>query len=214
MELDFFCDLAIGFFPHVLDLQFQNANALRHTHTTYAMSRVHVRACPVRSRASRGLKAQPDQSHSCRRASHSLTSSRLRLRPGGGSRVVSRASESDGDRAATSQPLPTNGKVNAVRHASDASVRELAVKAIRRPLHGARPGGYDQDKIAWLASSIAEVGLLEPIDVLEVDMEDGTTAYYGFSGCHRYEAHVRLGKETILCRVRKATKATLRIHLR
>ena len=104
--------------------------------------------------------------------------------------------------------------MNAVRHASDASVRELAVKAIRRPLHGARPGGYDQDKIAWLASSIAEVGLLEPIDVLEVDMEDGTTAYYGFSGCHRYEAHVRLGKETILCRVRKATKATLRMHLR
>ena len=36
----------------------------------------------------------------------------------------------------------------------------------------------------------------EPIDVLEVDGR-----YYGFSGCHRYEAHVKLGRETIRCRV-------------
>ena len=40
----------------------------------------------------------------------------------------------------------------------------------------------------------------EPIDVLEVDGK-----IYGFSGCHRFEAHVRLGREQILCRVRKAT---------
>ena len=56
--------------------------------------------------------------------------------------------------------------------------------------------------------SIGEVGLLVPIDVLEVNDE-----YYGFSGCHRYEAHVRLGLETIRCRVRKATPSTLRMHL-
>lgn len=30
--------------------------------------------------------------------------------------------------------------------------------------------------------SIQEIGLQEPIDVLEVDGK-----YYGFSGCHRYE---------------------------
>lgn len=35
-----------------------------------------------------------------------------------------------------------------------------------------------------------------------------------FSGCHRYEAHQRLGLETIKCRVRKATKADLMMHLR
>ena len=36
---------------------------------------------------------------------------------------------------------------------------------------------------------------------------------YGFSGCHRYEAHVRLGAEQILCRVRKATPQVLRMHM-
>ena len=49
----------------------------------------------------------------------------------------------------------------------------------------------------------------EPIDVLEVDGR-----YYGFSGCHRYEAHVKLGRETIKCRVIKATKQALNMHLR
>ncbi len=56
--------------------------------------------------------------------------------------------------------------------------------------------------------SIAEIRQQEPIDVLEVDGR-----YYGFSGCHRYEACQRLGKETILARVRKATPSVLKIHL-
>lgn len=57
-------------------------------------------------------------------------------------------------------------------------------------------------------ASIAKVGLQEPIDVLEVE-----GVYYGFSGCHRFEAHQRLGKETILCRVRKANRQVLRFHM-
>jgi len=60
-------------------------------------------------------------------------------------------------------------------------------------------------KVKWLAESIAEIGLLEPIDVLEVD-----GAYWGFSGCHRYEAHQVLGLETIRCRVIKSTARTLK----
>lgn len=56
--------------------------------------------------------------------------------------------------------------------------------------------------------SISEIGLQEPIDVLEVD-----GVFWGFSGCHRFEAHQRLGKEQILCRVRAATKDVLRFHL-
>jgi len=48
----------------------------------------------------------------------------------------------------------------------------------------------------------------EPIDVLEVDGN-----YYGFSGCHRFAAHQRLGKETILCRVRRAPKSVLAKHI-
>ena len=86
-------------------------------------------------------------------------------------------------------------------------VKELRVDEIRRPLMRTRAN--DQAKVAALMASIAEIGLQEPIDVLEVEGR-----YYGFSGCHRYEAHVRLGAETIKCRVRRATPEVLKMHMR
>lgn len=46
------------------------------------------------------------------------------------------------------------------------------------------------------------------IDVLLVD-----GVYYGFSGCHRFEAHQRLGLPAIRCRVRKASREILRMHM-
>lgn len=46
------------------------------------------------------------------------------------------------------------------------------------------------------------------IDVLLVEGQ-----YYGFSGCHRFEAHQRLGLPTIKCRVRKANKQVLKMHM-
>ena len=82
-------------------------------------------------------------------------------------------------------------------------IREIPVNQIRRPL----PKQTDRSKVERLASSIAQEGLHEPIDVLEVEGE-----YYGFSGCHRYEAHQLLGKETIQCRVRRAPRAVLKAH--
>ncbi|KAG2431830.1 hypothetical protein HXX76_009324 [Chlamydomonas incerta] len=85
-------------------------------------------------------------------------------------------------------------------------ILDLPVAAIRRPL--GRTRGNDQDKVAALMESITAIGLQEPIDVLEVD-----GVYYGFSGCHRYEAHQRLGLETIRCRVRKANKEVLKMHM-
>lgn len=83
-------------------------------------------------------------------------------------------------------------------------VEEIPLNQIRRPL----PRKNSQEKVAALMESIEKEGLHEPIDVLEVDGQ-----YYGFSGCHRYEAHQRLGKETIKCRVRKAPRAVLQKHL-
>lgn len=83
-------------------------------------------------------------------------------------------------------------------------VQEIPINQIRRPLFRQN----DQEKVKNLMASIAEVGLQEPIDVLEVDGQ-----YYGFSGCHRYEACSRLGHETILCNVRRAPKAVLKQHL-
>lgn len=83
-------------------------------------------------------------------------------------------------------------------------VQEIHLDKIKRPL----PRENDQTKVATLMASIQEIGQQEPIDVLEVDGQ-----YYGFSGCHRYEACQRLGKETILARVRKAPRAVLKMHL-
>jgi len=85
-----------------------------------------------------------------------------------------------------------------------ADIRELPIEQIHRPL----PRQNDPAKVRVLMESIQEVGLQEPIDVLEVEGQ-----YYGFSGCHRYEACTRLGHPTIPCRVRRATPQVLRMHL-
>ncbi|XP_028784260.1 sulfiredoxin, chloroplastic/mitochondrial-like isoform X1 [Neltuma alba] len=86
-------------------------------------------------------------------------------------------------------------------------ILELPLEKIRRPLMRTRAN--DPDKVKELMDSISEIGLQVPIDVLEVD-----GVYYGFSGCHRFEAHQRLGLPTIRCKVRRGTKETLRHHLR
>ena len=83
-------------------------------------------------------------------------------------------------------------------------VREIPLNQIHRPL----PRVNDQKKVAALMESIQVEGLHEPIDVLEVDGK-----YYGFSGCHRYEANQRLGKGTIRARVRRAPRSVLQRHL-
>ncbi|HAX78833.1 MAG TPA: chromosome partitioning protein ParB [Cyanobacteria bacterium UBA11372] len=85
-----------------------------------------------------------------------------------------------------------------------AKIQAIPLSQIRRPLYREN----DQAKVAALMESIQAIGQQEPIDVLEVDGQ-----YYGFSGCHRFEACQRLGKETILCRVRKAPRSVLRMHI-
>lgn len=83
-------------------------------------------------------------------------------------------------------------------------IEEIPINRIRRPL----PRQNDQAKVAALMESIQAIGLQEPIDVLEVDGQ-----YYGFSGCHRFEACQRLGHETIRCKVRRAPRSVLQMHL-
>jgi sulfiredoxin len=83
-------------------------------------------------------------------------------------------------------------------------VQEIPLRLINRPLYRQN----DQAKVQALMQSIQEIGLQEPIDVLEVEGK-----YYGFSGCHRYEACQRLGLETIRCNVRRAPKSVLKMHL-
>ncbi|GJN29519.1 hypothetical protein PR202_gb17745 [Eleusine coracana subsp. coracana] len=86
-------------------------------------------------------------------------------------------------------------------------IMEIPLDQIRRPLMRTRAN--DPAKVQELMDSIRVIGLQVPIDVLEVN-----GVYYGFSGCHRYEAHQRLGLPTIRCKVRRGTKETLRHHMR
>lgn len=81
---------------------------------------------------------------------------------------------------------------------------DLPLDQIHRPLYRQN----DPEKVQALMESIQSIGLQEPIDVLEVEGN-----YYGFSGCHRYEACQRLGLPTIRCRVRRAPKSVLRMHI-
>lgn len=83
-------------------------------------------------------------------------------------------------------------------------IQDIPLQQIRRPLIRQTDGA----KVADLMESIRQIGQQEPIDVLEVDGQ-----YYGFSGCHRFEACQRLGQETIRCRVRKAPRSVLQMHL-
>jgi sulfiredoxin len=80
----------------------------------------------------------------------------------------------------------------------------LPIDQIHRPFYAQN----DPAKVAALMESIQAIGLQEPIEVLEVEGH-----YYGFSGCHRYEACTRLGHETILCRIRRAPRSVLQRHL-
>ena len=91
----------------------------------------------------------------------------------------------------------------------NARIVDLPLAAIRRPLAGSRAD--DELKVEALAASIAENGQREPIDVLECP--PGSGRYFGFSGCHRFAAMRKLGRETIRCRVRGVSEATLRMHL-
>ncbi|NET51228.1 MAG: ParB N-terminal domain-containing protein [Merismopedia sp. SIO2A8] len=83
-------------------------------------------------------------------------------------------------------------------------IEDIPLNQIHRPLYRQN----DSDKVIHLMESISAIGLQEPIDVLEVEGK-----YYGFSGCHRYEACTRLGHETIRCRVRRAPRSVLKMHL-
>lgn len=83
-------------------------------------------------------------------------------------------------------------------------IKEIPLQQIRRPLHCQT----NPEQVAALMASIQEIGLQEPIDLLEVEGQ-----YYGFSGCHRYAACRQLGHRTIRARVRRAPRSVLNLHL-
>ena len=80
----------------------------------------------------------------------------------------------------------------------------VPIDAINRPHESV----IDEDKVAELMRSISEIGLREPVDLIEFEGK-----FYGFNGCHRYTAHKRLGWTTIQANIRHVDRATFRLHL-
>ena len=80
----------------------------------------------------------------------------------------------------------------------------VPIDAINRPHESV----IDENKVAELMRSISEIGLQEPVDLIEFEGR-----YYGFNGCHRYTAHIRLGLATIEANIRQVDRATFRLHL-
>lgn len=80
----------------------------------------------------------------------------------------------------------------------------VPIESINRPHESV----IDEDKVDELMRSISEIGLQEPVDLIEFEGK-----YYGFNGCHRYTAHKRLGRTTIEANIRQVDRATFRLHL-
>ena len=80
----------------------------------------------------------------------------------------------------------------------------VPIESINRPHESV----IDEDKVAERMRSISEIGLQEPVDLIEFEGR-----YYGFNGCHRYTAHIRLGLATIEANIRQVDRATFRLHL-
>ena len=80
----------------------------------------------------------------------------------------------------------------------------VAIEAINR----SHESLIDEGKVVDLMKSISEIGLQEPVDLIEFEGK-----FYGFNGCHRYTAHKRLGRTTIEANIRHVDRATFRLHL-
>ena len=80
----------------------------------------------------------------------------------------------------------------------------VPIEAINRPHESL----IDEGKVVDLMKSISEIGLLEPVDLIEFEGK-----LYGFNGCHRYTALKRLGWTTIQANIRHVDRATFRLHL-
>ena len=64
----------------------------------------------------------------------------------------------------------------------------------------------NREKVASLCETIeSNPELVPPITVLWITGAEGGNYYFSFGGCHRYEAHKRLGKESIAAIIQKAS---------
>eukprot|EP01132_Coremiostelium_polycephalum_P004238 gene4238-5306_t len=90
------------------------------------------------------------------------------------------------------------------------SVTEMPIHVIHRPIQPI----LEEDKVLSLMETLKNNEDVPPIDVNWIVGKNPENNYYfGFGGCHRYEAHKRLGLNTIKARIVRSTPEDIRVYL-
>ncbi|KAK9319995.1 ParB/Sulfiredoxin [Lipomyces orientalis] len=90
----------------------------------------------------------------------------------------------------------------------------LPLASIRRPIVPV----LDEDKIGRMIETLSRTDPeaiddgLPPIDVLRV-RKNGKDWYFGFGGCHRFQAYERTGKQTVKCKIVPVTESMLKMYV-
>ncbi|KAI5476807.1 hypothetical protein MNV49_007264 [Pseudohyphozyma bogoriensis] len=110
----------------------------------------------------------------------------------------------------TSPSLATSSIFTAAR--SDAGtlpVVDVPLAVINRPL----PSELDEEKVERFMGDIKAGDTFTPIEVLKCETGDGNKYYFAFGGCHRFEAHKRLGSKTLPGTIINVPPSTIRGYL-
>ncbi|KAK9470380.1 ParB/Sulfiredoxin [Dipodascopsis tothii] len=94
------------------------------------------------------------------------------------------------------------------------NVTYLRLDQIRRPIVPV----LDEPKITRMMETLKNSDPedlddgLPPIDILCV-RKDGEPWYFGFGGCHRFQAYDRLGKKMVKCKIVPMTESMLKLYV-
>ncbi|KAK9458033.1 ParB/Sulfiredoxin [Dipodascopsis uninucleata] len=91
----------------------------------------------------------------------------------------------------------------------------LPLSVIRRPIVPV----LDEEKISKMIETLKSMSDpdaiddgLPPIDVLRIK-KNGKEWYFGFGGCHRFQAYERTGKKMVKCKIVPITESMLKMYV-
>ncbi|CDZ96727.1 sulfiredoxin-like isoform x2 [Phaffia rhodozyma] len=90
-------------------------------------------------------------------------------------------------------------------------IHDVPMNIIRRPI----PSELDEEKVNVFMKEVARGDEFTPIEVLRVrdPLDSSKSYYYSVGGCHRFEAHKRLEKETIRGKIIEVPAGVMRPYL-